>query len=427
MVQMSKKLSFPLFVLTLALLTQNAEAKSSGSPGVFLIKGKKAKRLKTQINSSWTWSDEDIPKIINQISFDLPKVLHRAKFKSSKKNPISFKNGHFEAKLGGLRNMIRIANKKKFRLLIKTKNIQQILTKNCEQHGIVLEQSSGQAPYPIGISCAQSENIVRVKISVPKKVDLSDSTLFEVAGKGERWKEYQIQKTNLLSEKEFGKFTYSYRNKLTGQHTGQFTLKSVNKAKQATATQYYFEAALGTASIAIESSAVSDSPFLLGGLFSYQLSSFPVILGASFRTSLKLSSSEDSKGTKFQGIQTFLKYNFNIGKNFYFSPNLHFFLNGISDLDNGKELNHQQLGLGTTVGLSMKKIFIELSFAKSGILGESISDHTQISAKVGYVFNLSDRRLRTGLGYESNNYDVTKTSGTTDNFNTSTIFFYIGI
>jgi len=128
------------------------------------------------------------------------------------------KPGRLLVGLGALNSKIQVTLKGggQRSLEFKTSLNQSIIReKDCNAAGLkFIESKKNPLRSFMGLVCEQKADMILVHLSGPLEFETDTSTIFESAGKGERWKTYEISRSNLKSTKnEIARFTFQAQGK----------------------------------------------------------------------------------------------------------------------------------------------------------------------------------------------------------------------
>jgi hypothetical protein len=85
-----------------------------------------------------------------------------------------------------------------------------VVEQGCKRAGLkVRAVKETKQPWFLGVRCVKKADRVILQMSVPFEIEWDTTTIFEVNGKGERWKVYELSAANLVGEKNtVGEFTF---------------------------------------------------------------------------------------------------------------------------------------------------------------------------------------------------------------------------
>jgi hypothetical protein len=308
----------------------------------------------------------------------------------------------------------------------------------------------GEAPAStwFGLACEKRDEKIRVTLTAPAGANWSSSSIFEIAGKGERWKLFEFEKIGKISqekvlgtlnleiqgrsvqvalihranfeeqkkaaiaaqnEKEVTKKSAELRNReRLLQQKEQVLNKKIEEVRQKSKEDYFlFRLGVGAGSVGLESqgdAASAVQPFL-----SFSGGSRPFFWGFSGGISLRyaLPVSLSGNAQSFFDFQFFLARNFFPSGSFVFEPRVGLITLG-QDLDTlGISFRHTNLLLSLFLKLgSQDRSGVWVDAGLSGQVPASESTYLSLGAGYEFYSSISARRWGFGGYFQSSEFPV---------------------
>lgn len=269
-----------------------------------------------------------------------------------------------------------------------------VIDENCNKVLLALKPAADSAPFFIGTSCSIKNEEVTFNLSFPADVDLSNSSIFEKAGKGENFRQYDLKKITAAKSK-IASFEF-FQNDRRYQYTLN-SLKSESQGeKNEVNSRFVVGAGMASLSLKTSSNTFTDSkPFLL-----FQLLPKNVLgnLNLGFTIETTIGSVKETNSLSYYQASGFAGYNFKLGGNFELHPRIY---EVISGQDSGSGINYQvnQAGAGLWTKWSLTpQLFVTLEGISASAGSQVIKSHSLISTALFYY--------SWGLGAQIQEYTV---------------------
>ena len=94
-----------------------------------------------------------------------------------------------------------------YRVELKFQKV-ELITRNCNTKSFAINVPEIKENFYIAASCKDTKSSIQASITIPQELNWGPSTVFETAGKGERWKLFNFNQLNLSSKSgEIGRIT----------------------------------------------------------------------------------------------------------------------------------------------------------------------------------------------------------------------------
>ncbi len=248
-----------------------------------------------------------------------------------------------------------------------------IVEEGCKAVGLKVKPvKERKRPWFLGVRCVKKAKRVILQMSVPQEVEWDTTSIFEVNGKGERWKVFELSSANLVGEKNtVGEFTFR-----SGNETFTYALvQAQSSGKEAVEVKPPEKAFLklrlggGLAQLNSQTPALSGSG--IGPLFAADLYTLPLF--ANVRSIAEMKFVAPLTGHQYY------EYSIGMGPAFAFGPEGFLLVAGEylglgQDQDVGNKtisLRHNQLGLALLGRFGGPDSFWGLTARYSGLGGDS--------------------------------------------------------
>ena len=289
--------------------------------------------------------------------------------------------------------------------------------------GLRLGTKAQNPEFPIGVSCNLEENPPRFTVSVPYEVEWVDYTLTEVAGKGERWREFDVPSGNLKDE-NVGSFTFRYQDKLyTLPVIVKILSEEIQKAQGASQKVQFDK----TSGIGMMSSSYSGTTSASASSFVLKFSGLTenifskVRYGAGFKGSFV--TGDDSKSISVMDLGFKLGYYADLSNDYVLGSYLQYRQFNFRHVESEAQVQSTQFGFGfeSFYQIAPKhKLYFDLNLATLG--SKVLKSHTQISLAYKYQVMILGKEAWIGPFFETQSVSATSTDGTSRFTETSMMF-----
>lgn len=309
-----------------------------------------------------------------------------------------------------------------------------IIVERCQKNSARVQLSDPKKPlnFPLAVSCDNSQKTLNITLSAPAQVEWMDSTLFEVAGKGEPWRSYNLPAT---SPKGGAIGTIALRNGeqeyvlelVTPKNIDLAKKEAMEKQKQKQASEFQQSLYLGKIDLSYTADPVTaeDSKYS----FKYSVLS-PKLMGflkwgGEFKTSF-------ATGKKDESVDL-LYYNALVGFHYDYKNQLDLGLRAllsgltVQQKSSTAKLSSNQAGYGVYADYlfdAKNRVIAKVNMI--GMMSEVIKSHMEIGLEYRYQLMFDKKPLWLGLGYNTENYKAENESGLSREFKTTEIQLVVG-
>lgn len=270
----------------------------------------------------------------------------------------------------------------------------------------------------IRMSCAMIDNKNYMTLTYDPRADLEYSSVFELSGKGEAYKHFEVPFARPGSV--FGKLIFNFENQKF--EVGLYLTKTALTEAAVVRNVIMF----GTANMGVSSSdfSTTQSKYTLN----YEFLSAPVIsnlqLGGQAYQSFALSSGSGESDLNRTWVTGYLHYEFLKVNTLLLAARLIGGLLSFQDSISGLNLTSFQLGYGLNLqyDLDSQHRFI-FGLDKVGMMSETVKDHMALS--LHYQYQLQNGQY-IGLGYISNSFQAVNASGIVRNLTSNDMLLTFG-
>lgn len=325
---------------------------------------------------AWTLNKEKVRVLTPTISLRSQEFSNFSEVKTQNKNVKALLKGQqLLMQLGGLNEkiLLKSPNKKMFLEIVgKFNEGSAVIDENCEAQKIVLRSVSKTVPFYIGTSCETKEGTQALTLSFPKEADIGNATLFEIKGKGEPWRYYELGSAR-TGTKLLGKFNFRFQGK-----GYDFLLESLNveKDKNQEIQPITLMGGAGFSMLKISGTDidVSDSkPDLL-----LKVPHYPIWrgLGVALDLDFAIPLSKGDKAITYTQFGVYFNYQFILGTTFIIRPKLGYVVTNHTNDTTQIGINANTLGVGTTLELAVGANYvIALDLMSFGFGSKGVSSH----------------------------------------------------
>ncbi|AZZ37796.1 hypothetical protein CIK05_13635 [Bdellovibrio sp. qaytius] len=309
-----------------------------------------------------------------------------------------------------------------------------IVVERCQNSSARVQLKDPKKPlnFPLAVSCDNSQKTLNITLSVPAQVEWMDSTLFEVAGKGEPWRSYSLPAT---SPKGGAIGTIHLKNGdqeyvlelITPKNIDLIKKEAQQKAAQKNANELQQAIYLGKLDLSYTAAPVTseDSKYS----FKYTVLSPKYMnffkIGGEFRTSFALSK-------KTEAVDM-LYYNAHIGYHYNYKNVLDLGLRAIfsgltvQQKSSTAKLTSNQAGYGIFADyLIDPKNRLIGKVNMIGMMSEVVKSHTEIGVEYRYLFNIDKKQIWLGAAYNSETYTAETAAGLSREFKNTELQLVVG-
>lgn len=295
---------------------------------------------------------------------------------------------------------------------------------NCGQGAprLVAPKDAAPVPFYVMMACSLSDNKYFMTITYDPRADIALSSIFELSGKGDSYKHYEVPASKPGTV--FGNLKFSFEE--SSYDLSFYLTKESNRNSASTAAVVRNTIMLGTANMSVSSPdfSVSNSKYTLN----YEFLSAPVLknlqLGGQANQSFALSNGSGSSDLNRTWVTGYLHYEFFNKNNWFLAARVIGGLLSFQDSVSGLNLTSFQLGYGLNVHYDLRSNQrINFGLDKVGMMSDSVKDHLAISAQYQYQL-LSGHYI--GLGYISNSFKAVNATGVIRNFTSNDLLLTYG-
>lgn len=374
-----------------------------------------------KIGTTFETNEETAKVFYFKIAIKLQKDIQTITPESSKL--INFKGPVFRLLLPNLTDTIEIkyvdqtTEKIKISLFFKYITFYQ---ENCQSKNFNIKMPNNIPDnFYVAASCSEINGAVNSSVSIPQELSWGPSTVFETAGKGERWKLFVFNQVNLTNKTgEIGRINVMKDGKITpcvitflpGSGGGEKEKPPEKKEVQYKPYLFYLPIGISQVSIKTTDTNSSNLGYLISGAGKFIPEKSRYMIQAQYMNSL--SSSQD--GQVFSLFQIGGGYLFGkpFGAGTFFSPIIAF--TSFSSQAPKVKLNilHNQFSFGFNINNYKNKIKKgwDLNLSFSGFVPKSDSQVMQFD----FIYLFSAKIIGKGIGFsylnESLEYKKTATS-----------------
>ncbi|MGK5084239.1 hypothetical protein WDW37_13165 [Bdellovibrionota bacterium FG-1] len=293
----------------------------------------------------------------------------------------------------------------------------EIISHGCDPYSLQLLPQRAEAkpkalsvrPIPVGLSCSKKTEDLLVTVTVPEDVEWADTSLFEVLGKGERWKQYSLTSTQLSTGGNMGRLNFAY-----GGSVSSYLLQIRQKTFRGIGPQTVVKAPVPPppplnpvvvfrGGLGVMQASVS-TPFTQGAAVQPDLDlgvrtrRFFKLLDLGARIKLSFPVAMTGQAMTLYGMQFYLSGNLDLGSFLTLSPRVYFVSMG-GFYDSGAvslQLNQPGFGLFAQLNVSARTAFL-LGAVSTGLFPNSTSQ--SLEPEVGIEFPFLGSKADILLGY----------------------------
>lgn len=309
-----------------------------------------------------------------------------------------------------------------------------IVVERCLKNSARVQLKNPKQPltFPLAVSCDNTQKTLNITLSAPAQVEWMDSTLFEVAGKGEPWRSYNLPAT---SPKGGAIGTISLRNGdqefilelITPKNIDLAKKEALDKVQQQQVSKFQQALYFGQINLTYtaDPTVVEDKKYSVKySVLSPKLFGF-LKWGGEFKTSFATSKKDESVDL--------LYYNAHLGAHYEYNNQLDLGLRGIfssvtvQQKSSTAKLSSQQVGYGLYADyLFDPNNRVQLRVNSIGMNSEVVKSHMEYGLEYRYQFNINKSPLWIGIGYNAENYKAETAAGLNREFKNSEMQLVIG-
>jgi hypothetical protein len=382
-------------ILSLALLVlffaSSAEGKIQFK--VSRIENKNSSPFSAEVKTQWTWAveEEDVRTLAVLLSIRSPEIARYKELKSlSRSTKAQLKGDTLLVRLNGMSEKLLLQNgSSKLFLEIQAENDGDSfqVDENCKQVQIGLRSDPKRLPFYVGTSCKKTKESVFLSLTLPREVEITNSSLFETKGKGEPWRYYELGASQVASG-VLGKLTATYKGKSVELFIFSLLSSTESKKEEAPRTLLAAGAGYGLLNISGASAFSGGQPILV-----LKVPHYPIVggLGLMANMAFALPLSQGTNAPNYTQFEAFGSYEFIFGS-FALRPKLGYVIFQQSEAS-GIGLNANQLGFGSQFIFSFGENYdVYLDAMLCGLGSSVIQSHT--SFELGFM-----RRRTTSIGW----------------------------
>ena len=309
-----------------------------------------------------------------------------------------------------------------------------IVIERCLKNSARVQLKNPKKPltFPLAVSCDNSQKTLNITLSAPAQIEWVDSTLFEVAGKGEPWRSYNLPATSpkggaigtIVLRNGDNEFTLEL---ITPKNIDLAKKEALDKVQQQQVSQFQQSIYLGKIDLTYTADPVTaeDSKYSVKySVLSPKLFGF-LKWGGEFKTSFSTSEKEESVDL--------LYYNAHLGFHYEYKNQLDLGLRGmfsnlnVQQKSSTAKLTSSQIGYGIYANyLFDPKNRVIARVNMIGMNSEVVKSHLEYGLEYRYQFTINKSAIWLGLGYNAENYKAETAAGLSREFKNSEMQFVIG-
>ncbi len=386
------------------------------STEIFMRRGKKNVPLewKYKEKNVWTVNDEGVPVYGSNLVIAFPRGVKGDRIKTRFESVVTYnkKKTAFRLNLFSLKEQVlpRGKGRKKYMLTFLQKfEEDQIISEECEGQNLFLLKSGEdkKTPFSVHMKCYKREDKDFVVIVVPKDVRWSSTTIPELRGKGEHWKEYKIEDLPAGEDSLRASFSFVFKGE-----SFDFDLKSKTQsdAPEDKDSQTTLHLGLGMSSLSVKSdiSDESASPFSILLNMQSPLQWWNLRVGLSLNVPQQFSEVAEgaTKPPEFFEAKFLLAKDYKINHKLTLSPAVVGVFSETSDPNVFLKIKHQHLGFGGGLKYQMTdKIDAQFDIWMSGFLASNPTSQMGLMLRVIYAYS-----KKIGFGLELGNQTLSAES-----------------
>lgn len=343
-------------------------------------------------------------------------------------------NWYIQSGVDSLTYTTKSGGEKKISATWTPQNRTPVVIERCANNSARIRLQNPKIPlnFPLAMSCDNTQKTLNITLSAPAQVEWMDSTLFEVAGKGEPWRSYNLPAT---SPKGGAIGTISLRNGsqeyvlelITPKNIDLIKKEALEKAAQKNASELQQSIYLGKLDLSYTAAPITseDSKYS----FKYSVLSPKYMnlikIGGEFRTSFATGKKEESVDMTY--------YNGHIGFHYDYKTILDLGLRAIfsglnvQQKSSTAKLASNQAGYGLYADYlidSKNRVIAKVNMI--GMMSEVVKSHTEIGLEYRYLFNINKKQIWLGAGYNSETYNAETAAGLSREFKNTELQLVVG-
>jgi len=268
-------------------------------------------------------------------------------------------------------------------------------SKLCSRYRVFLKSPKNQKDIGIKTTCAVKEKELLFSLSMPEGVELTRSNLFEIAGKGESFRTYNLGKKKTEAA-TLGEFLFEYNGREYRYRLDYVPIIKTEEAKVTSQKEQRLFLGASFASFSItqpEFEAKQSKP----GLFLRTLH-FPLMgsFGVGALLDLPISSAQSDQSISFSQVELLASFEWGLSDGFRLRPKIGYGnFNFIHDSTNiGMGGSSIIVGLGSDLSIG-SGVWLYLDGSSMGLIGSGLK--SQYILDLGLLFKTADL-LGYGLG-----------------------------
>lgn len=386
------------------------------STKILMREGKRSIPLswKYKEKNVWTVNDEGVPVYGSNLVIAFPRGVRGDRIKSRFENVVAYnkKKSAFRLNLFSTKEqvLIRDQNRKKYMLTFLQKfEEDKIFSEECEGQNLFLMKSGKQkkTPFSIHMKCYKREEKDFVVIVVPKDVRWSSTTIPELRGKGEHWKEYKIEDLPAGEDSLRASFSFVFNGE-----SFDFDLKSNTQSDapedKDSQTTLHFGLGMSSLNVTSDISDESASPFSILLNMQSPIRWWGLRVGLSLNVPQQFSETAVGaiKPPEFFEARFLLAKDYEINNKLVLSPAVVGVFSETSDPNVFLKIKHQHLGFGGGLKYQINdKIDAQFDIWMSGFLASNPTSQMGLMLRVIYAYS-----KKIGFGLELGNQTLSAES-----------------
>jgi hypothetical protein len=366
----------------------------------------------SKIEPKWEKNEEGVFVFYRFISIQVPQDYSIKKAISKQKDKLIVSSNGTLLQIKSLSNSDKIS----FLTLQKKKHVLSIQftgdfaldndTNGCKDENLFLALKIGKnLPFPVSMKCYKKDKKSFFVVVVPKDVEWRETTISESNGKGESWKEYEVDDIPIGDNELRGSFTYGYRK---AEYIVDLRSTKGKVEEEIIKSKTVFSAGLGLLNLTVDSdvSEASSSP-----ISAYLKMESPLAvwkLEAGLSVIVPLLAGEPNEPSFFEAKGYVVK-KFSLSPNFIFNAGLFGIFSESSDPSVYLQIKHQQIGVGGGLKYFFNsKTELQTDLWYSGFLATTATSQMGLSARFIYQYT---KALGFGLEVGTQNLTTESDSG----------------
>ena len=375
--------------------------------------------LKARQRFTWAKTPEGARILKSNVLLEIPLDLEAQKPTAENENTkIKIKGNKILVGAGAMGERISFGNSQIEIRLKPTKPT--VIDENCETAGVKLRPQGPMAPFFLGTTCPIVNKELSLHLTFPSDVDLIQSSLFEIMGKGESWRVYDLKRATSATA-ELGRFDFLYKGK-----TYTYTLVSLKTDPvEKKIPQSDFTLGLGYVQLKLSSNDAQGSeskPLVRAEILPHKLwNNFGA--GGTFETAVGFSSSSTTSLSYMQ-VAPYAFYQLQLSSGFLVQPRVYYV---VSNQSSGTGVSYQanQVGAGALLQASFPgRWTLRLEYMMASLGSQLIKSHMLVN--VSLLQKSAKSSFCWGAGFQMQSYGVVDSTNINRKFDQMGFYGIIG-